>query len=130
MAVRRYKGDVVFLYRVVEGATSGSYGIEVARLAGVPEQVIEDARRMLARFESGAPTVTPTGEFQPNLFAAAANTAASGDSQSSGPDASETGELQDLADRLADLDSDRLTPLDALNVLAELVRAARSARSC
>lgn len=130
VAVRRYKGDVVFLYRVVEGATSGSYGIEVARLAGVPDEVIDDARRMLARFESGAPTVTPTGEYQPNLFAAAEIATGSADAQPGAAENSGAAELHELADRLVEVDSDRLTPLDALNVLAELVRAARSARSC
>ena len=115
VAVRRYKGEVLFLYRVVPGAASGSYGIEVARLAGVPPVVIEKARQMLAKFES-EPGPTPAGEeIQPSLFSAAAPKIGSG-----------VGRPDERADPLAAIDVESLTPLEALNLLDRLVRDARN----
>jgi DNA mismatch repair protein MutS len=115
VAVRRYRGEIVFLYRIVEGATSGSYGIEVARLAGVPEEVIANARRMLERFETD-PSRAVRRELQSSLFDAA-------------PRAVEPWQGQ-LVQRLAATEVERLTPLEALNLLDALVRAARDQESC
>ncbi|RMF24861.1 MAG: DNA mismatch repair protein MutS [Deltaproteobacteria bacterium] len=108
VAVRRYRGEIIFLYRVVEGATSGSYGIEVARLAGVPEDVIESARRMLAKFERGEHLQADSlRQVQPGLF--------------DPPPVRE----DPIRRRIAQIEVETLTPLDALNVLAELVGEAR-----
>src|SRR5262249_30223792 len=112
VAVRRYKGEVLFLYRVVSGAASGSFGIEVARLAGVPQGVIEKARQMLAKFESG-PAPDAGGSFQPSLFAARTS-------------ARETAENDTFLAEMAAVEVERLTPLDALNLLDRLVREARA----
>ncbi len=51
LAVREQGHDVVFLHRLVEGGADRSYGVQVARLAGVPEHVIERARAVMARLE-------------------------------------------------------------------------------
>jgi len=51
MAVREQEGDVVFLYRLVEGSIDQSYGIHVARLAGIPDHVVERAREVMAWLE-------------------------------------------------------------------------------
>ena len=51
VAVAEWKGDVVFLRRIVPGPAPRSYGIQVARLAGVPAPVIERARQLLAQLE-------------------------------------------------------------------------------
>ena len=51
MAVREREGDVVFLYRLVEGSIDQSYGIHVARLAGIPDHVVERAREVMAWLE-------------------------------------------------------------------------------
>jgi len=51
LAVKEQGQDVVFLYQLVEGGTDRSYGIQVARLAGVPDHVVERAREMMARLE-------------------------------------------------------------------------------
>ena len=53
MAVREWDGEVIFLRRVVEQPASRSYGIEVARLAGLPETVVARARQILANLEMG-----------------------------------------------------------------------------
>lgn len=50
--VKEWEGDVVFLHRVVEGASSRSYGVHVAKLAGLPEKVLRRAREILARWEA------------------------------------------------------------------------------
>jgi DNA mismatch repair protein MutS len=114
VAVRRYKGEVLFLYRVVAGAASGSFGIEVARLAGVPHEVIEKARQMLAKFESGPAPEAGGREFQPSLFSVRAGTSRGDD-----------GESDALVEELAAVEVEKLTPLDALNLLDRLVREAR-----
>ena len=52
-AVKEWQGDIIFLRNVVEGAASRSYGIHVARLAGLPAPVIDHAKAILARLEGG-----------------------------------------------------------------------------
>ena len=51
MAVREWQDEVVFLHKIVDGAADKSYGIHVARLAGVPREVLERAKQILARLE-------------------------------------------------------------------------------
>jgi DNA mismatch repair protein MutS len=51
VAVREWADEVVFLHKIIDGAADKSYGIHVARLAGVPRQVIERAKELLARLE-------------------------------------------------------------------------------
>ena len=52
MRVKEWQGDVVFLHEVMPGAAEGSYGIQVAKLAGIPQSVIERAKIVLAELES------------------------------------------------------------------------------
>jgi DNA mismatch repair protein MutS len=120
VAVRRFKGSVVFLYRIVEGPTSGSYGIEVARLAGVPDPVIEKARTILARFESGE-GIGSASNGQLSLFAARAGAASAASAHDSEAHA-------ELVRRIAAVQPESLTPLEALNLLARLVEEARAAQ--
>src|SRR6185369_9968807 len=58
VAVREWGDKVVFLRRIEEGGTDRSYGVHVARLAGVPPTVVERAREVLAGFE-GEPKARP-----------------------------------------------------------------------
>jgi DNA mismatch repair protein MutS len=53
VAVREWNGDVTFIRRIVEGGTSRSYGIQVARLAGLPRAVVDRASEVLANLEKG-----------------------------------------------------------------------------
>jgi DNA mismatch repair protein MutS len=53
VAVREKDGEIVFLHRVVPGGASKSYGIDVARIAGLPRQVIARARQILGQLERG-----------------------------------------------------------------------------
>jgi DNA mismatch repair protein MutS len=116
VAVREWKGDVVFLRRVVPGPASRSYGIEVARLAGVPESVVQRAKEILVGLEDGAgPARAPAGRPR----SAPAVAPAQGSLFES--------PLVRLQREIAGLEVERLTPLDALNYLERLVRAVRSA---
>lgn len=51
VAVREWQDEVVFLHKIIEGAADKSYGIHVARLAGVPREVVERAKDILAQLE-------------------------------------------------------------------------------
>jgi DNA mismatch repair protein MutS len=112
VAAREWKDDIIFLRKIVPGRSDRSYGIQVARLAGLPRPVIERAREILAALErdeltrGGRPSVSGTPsepQRQLGLF------------QSAAPD-------DRLRERLAALDVDRMTPMEALTVLAELKR--------
>ncbi|MFO7694784.1 MAG: DNA mismatch repair protein MutS [Vicinamibacterales bacterium] len=114
VAAREWHDDIVFLRKVVAGRSDRSYGIQVARLAGLPPTVIGRARSILAALEQdalargGRPTVAragPDARQQLALF----ETASPADA---------------LTQRLREIDLDRLTPIEALALLAELQREA------
>ncbi|MDJ0864495.1 MAG: DNA mismatch repair protein MutS [Myxococcota bacterium] len=105
--VREWGEDVVFLRRLVPGGASRSYGIQVARLAGLPDAVIRRAREVLARLEAaGAEPASP----QLSLFA--------GERGAAPPPApaSEPGE-REVLEALRALDLDATAPIDALLAL-------------
>jgi DNA mismatch repair protein MutS len=114
VAAREFKDDIVFLHKVIEGRSDRSYGIQVARLAGLPSNVVRRATEILKSLEhdelqrggrpslSGAPA---PAQAQLGLFNAPAETHA-------------------VVERLRRLNVDGLTPLEALNLLAELAREA------
>ena len=115
VTAREYHDQIVFLRKIVPGRSDRSYGIQVARLAGLPAGVVARAREILDGLEQdelargGRPTVTGAGREpvqQLGLFAP-------------------TSALEDrLTARLRDLDVNRLTPLEALTLLADLKRDA------
>ena len=109
VAAREHAGEVVFLHKLSAGATNRSYGVAVARLAGLPELVLARARAILGDLEKGAPL--PSGRAsslrahdQLELFAPA-------------PPASEPSEVERT---LRELDVERMRPLEALVALARL----------
>ena len=53
IAVREWNDEIIFLRKLVEGGTNRSYGIQVARLAGIPEEVLLRAKKILAKVENG-----------------------------------------------------------------------------
>ncbi len=115
VSAREWKDDIIFLRKIVPGRSDRSYGIQVARLAGLPAAVIARAREILSALErdelarGGRPSVSGTpGEPQQQLgLFTPAVTAQDG-----------------FRDRLAALDVDRMTPLEALALLAELKKDA------
>ncbi len=114
VAVREEAGQVVFLHRVVEGATDRSYGVAVAALAGVPAPVIGRARQLLQALQSGAA-----------LSEAAALPVAEAAAHGAGALALPPGAAE-LLRRLAGVEVLRTTPLQALDLLAVLQAEARA----
>ncbi len=112
MAVREWEDRIVFLRRVVPGSADKSYGLHVARLAGLPETVIERAAEILANLE--AQEYDPTG--RPRL------------ARGSGvPESANPAQMtlfappeQVVAALLRDVDLNQMTPLGALNLLHSL----------
>jgi DNA mismatch repair protein MutS len=106
VAAREYQGGVVFLHKLVEGAANRSYGVAVAKLAGVPALVLARARALLARLEAGEglagrdPRAEQRGQLA--LFATTPPP----------PSAVES--------TLRELEIDHLTPVQALLALAQL----------
>jgi DNA mismatch repair protein MutS len=115
MAVREWGDEVLFLRRVVEEPANRSYGIEVARLAGLPPSVVARAREILTNLERGE--LDETG---------ATRLAVSAGRRASGPQMGLfTPAERRTIDELRAIEIDRLTPIEALNLLARLVGRAR-----
>jgi DNA mismatch repair protein MutS len=117
VGVRRYRGEIVFLYRVEAGAASKSYGIDVAALAGVPRRVIDRAKSLLVGFERSHSAASDAAARQPGLFDARGL-------ESTPPGPVEEGTAALLAS-LAEMVPEKMTPIEALNELDRLVREAR-----
>jgi DNA mismatch repair protein MutS len=130
VAAREWKGEVVFLRKLTAGGTSRSFGVEVAKLAGLPAGVVARARAILRTLEApegaavGAaadlprpvvPGAVEAGVGQLGLFggpgAAAAGTASGGDAAA-----------REVLERLRALEPDELSPRAAHELLEELVR--------
>jgi len=112
MAVKEWDEKIVFLRRVVPGSADKSYGLHVARLAGLPEAVVARAGEVLANLESQEYDMT--GKPRLARGAAAPETALPGQL------ALFTPPEQVVAEILREADLDRLTPLAALNLLHTL----------
>ena len=117
VSAREWKDEIVFLRKIVSGRSDRSYGIQVARLAGLPPGVVARAKEILTGLErdelsrGGRPTLSGTaGDVQTDqlgLFAAP-------------PGDKPAHRGNTLAGRLRDIDVDEITPRQALELLAEL----------
>jgi DNA mismatch repair protein MutS len=120
--VKEWNEKIIFLRKIDNGSCDHSYGIQVARLAGVPRKVIIRAKEILGNLEN----MELTPDHQPVLARHQEKEATSGqtdlfsgvqlniiDSQNA-----------EIVTRLQHLEIDGLTPLDALNILAELKKKA------
>ncbi|MBM3607184.1 MAG: DNA mismatch repair protein MutS [Alphaproteobacteria bacterium] len=114
MRVTDWKGEVIFLHEVAHGAADRSYGIQVARLAGLPRVVLERAQHLLAQFEDNERARPGRIVDDLPLFAAAARTT---------PAAQDAGSPAVL-EALAALSPDEMSPREALDALYELRRLA------
>ncbi|MFG0320602.1 MAG: DNA mismatch repair protein MutS, partial [Planctomycetota bacterium JB042] len=109
VAVREWGEEIVFLHQIVEGGSDRSYGIHVARLAGVPKPVLERAQAILKDLEANHPDLRPAASESANGRPAPAR------SQGSLFDQLE----KRMAEDLKRVDLDRITPIDALTKLRE-----------
>jgi DNA mismatch repair protein MutS len=112
VSVREWQGDVIFLHEVKKGAADRSYGVQVARLAGLPDSVVARARVVLEALEKGEREGGVKKQMIIDdlpLFSVAATPI-------SAPPAGPT----KLETRLEDLAPDEMTPREALAALYEL----------
>ena len=115
-SVKRRGDDITFLRRIVKGPADGSYGIEVAKLAGVPKQVVENAKKILETLEA---------QDRVNLTKSVIEVTR----------AEETDELQlsftsgakqDIIEKLKNVDVNTLTPIEAMSFLFRLQKDAEN----
>lgn len=113
ITVKEKGEDVIFLRKIIRGGADGSYGIQVARLAGVPLPVIDRAKEILLELDDAdiskngkARRVKKQVEGQLDLFEAAAKASAH----------------NEILEDIKKIDISRLTPIDAMNILYELQR--------
>ena len=112
VAVREWQGEVIFLHEVRPGAADRSYGVQVARLAGLPQAVVDRARDVLERLETGAREGGgAAADLAQDLPLFSAQVA---------PVPAAPARASMVEERLRDLDPDRLTPREALDAVYEL----------
>ncbi len=106
VAVEQWQDSIVFLYKIKPGGCDDSYGIQVARLAGLPERLLDRAKEILVRLETNrspdgeAAVKKGAGAFQISLFS---------------PEESR------IRESLNKIEPDKLTPIEALNILNEMI---------
>lgn len=103
VAVKEWKDKIVFLHKIIPGGSDDSYGIYVAKLAGIPSEIIKRSKEILSEIEIGAATPYHKPQQQLNLFAPTHNP-----------------QIEDIANELSSLDINTLTPLEALKILNDL----------
>ena len=102
VAVREYKDQVIFLYKVEEGGCDRSFGIHVAKLAGIPPPVVERAKELLQELEQKRKTIVPKSRLiQYELFI-------------------HQGKKHPVVEEIKGLDIDKMSGIDALNFLNRL----------
>jgi DNA mismatch repair protein MutS len=113
IAVKEWNDEIIFLRRLVEGATNRSYGIQVARLAGIPAAVINRSKKILYRIETKEQDL--------------ADALSDKEDGKKGPQQMDLFGRKDhfFVEKLSKLDISRMTPLEALNTLNELRDKAR-----
>ncbi len=107
VAVRQWQDSIVFLYKIIPGGCDDSYGIQVGRLAGLPERLLNRAREILARLEADGIAEKKPGKgpgqnhsaYQISLFSP---------------------EEAGLQKYLAEIDPEKLTPMESLSILFQL----------
>ncbi len=102
IAVKKRQGEMIFLRKIVPGAADDSYGVEVAKLAGLPDKLIARARAVLKELESGAPKA-------PVIRKEASDQVSLMDLQA-----------DEIREKLAAVNVETLTPIEAMNVLYQL----------
>jgi DNA mismatch repair protein MutS len=124
--VKEWNNEVVFLRKIVPGCASRSYGVEVAKMAGIPDGIIERAKSILHDLE------TKYGRYMPLLMSnnTDLNTPATEDRVAESEENRSTLQLglfpspyEILAEELKNVEIEKITPLDALNILNRLKKS-------
>ncbi len=113
-SVKKRGDDITFLRRIVKGPADGSYGVEVAKLAGVPKAVVENAKKILATLESQVPVNMTrkviTEQVEEDEIQLSFTSSAS----------------DSIIEKLKTIDVNTLTPIEAMTVLFELQKDAKN----
>ena len=117
IAVREWNGQVIFLRRLTTGATSHSYGIQVAKLAGLPDKVIARAGEVLSNLEEGEYDEVGRPRIASSHVGGVEDHNAEQYQLFAGRHSSE------VEERLREIDATAITPIEALNLLHELITA-------
>lgn len=107
ISAKKKNDDIIFLRKIVKGAANDSYGIEVAKLAGVPNEVVKNAKKILVELISGAPTAHESAKTKAYV---PEDDIITFDNMNE----------KEACDRLRAVDINTLTPLEALNLIFEL----------
>ena len=118
IAVRKRGDDITFLRRIVRGGADDSYGIEVAKLAGVPNRIITRAKQILAELNEGREVSMPKSRSKSRGKAAA-------EPEEPAQIALTPPNVTELLKRLGALDVNTLTPIECMNTLFELSKLAK-----
>jgi DNA mismatch repair protein MutS len=108
VAVREWAEDVIFLHKILPGGTDKSYGIHVAKLAGVPKDIIKRSAEILVDLENTFAKEARTEQLSPNI-ATRHNT-----------ELLFTQKQKSALDKLTGTDVDNLTPIEAINLLSQI----------
>ncbi len=111
IAARKRGDDIIFLRKIVPGGTDDSYGIEVARLAGVPEAVTKRAKQILCEIEEGGEGVRVRGSKK--------------EEAATGQIGFATLKGNEIIEMLQKIDAETLSPIEALNTLYQLTKKAK-----
>jgi DNA mismatch repair protein MutS len=103
VAVKEWKDQIIFMHKIVAGSCDDSYGIYVAKLAGIPESVIKRSKEILSELELGSTTPLKHHEKQIDLFTPSSNPV-----------------LEELRAVVEAIDINNITPLEALKKLDEI----------
>lgn len=106
VAIKEWGDEIIFLRKIVAGGCDDSYGIQVARLAGIPRQVLERSKEILAELENGGMSYQKTPQVRSVPASYQLNIFSPNDSL--------------VVEELKKMDLDKLTPIEALNKLSEL----------
>ena len=113
IAVKKRGDDITFLRRIIRGGADESYGIEVAKLAGVPNKIVNRAKQILADLDSGEQVSMPKRRLK---------AAPQDDGMQLVLKPSNEVEILDILSRL---DVNTLTPIECMNQLFELAQLAK-----
>ena len=106
IAAKKKDGGIIFLRKIVRGGTDDSYGIEVAKLAGVPSEVVRRARVLLEQIEAGKAASAPAAPAKREEYDLLSALTASKDGE--------------VAEKLRAADLNTMTPIEAMNLVFTL----------
>ena len=109
IAVKKHGDDITFLRRIVRGGADDSYGIEVAKLAGLPNTVINRAKAVLKEIESEGVVREVSKPSETSLQLPLG-----------------VGEYNDVIEELKNIDVNVLTPIETMSVLSEIVKRVKN----